>query len=184
MNATEERFDEACAAKGFRVLRSGWPDRIIFNDETGEAAFVEIKREDDSLNENQHFLHKQLRRLFGIRVQIVTVKKSGEVNWPTALPPSSLTSIADEAFDRVRSRTEKGIPILKETFDKFESEWMKKLNSEIEVAHEFQRFAYDMKENYKELKRELLRRANGFDTEFQQQLWDAIHQDVDQDIDS
>jgi hypothetical protein len=60
-------------AKGYEVLRYGWPDMLLYRASDKKAVFLEVKAPTDKMNNYQQRMHQVLREL-GLNVQVFTVK--------------------------------------------------------------------------------------------------------------
>ena len=60
----EHRFKQQAIDKGWKVLKNGWPDYLIYKD--NEIAFVEVKDGSDRLRPNQIEMLKLLSK-FGLK---------------------------------------------------------------------------------------------------------------------
>ena len=89
MNGLTERemaVYKKAVEEGWKVLRHGWPDFLLYNEKENKAVFLEVKALPTSYeikhgtktgygmpSENQEEVHRVLRKL-GHRVQVVHVK--------------------------------------------------------------------------------------------------------------
>lgn len=71
MNPFEEQVKDKYETEGWTVLRSGWPDFLLFKelpDGTTEVKAVEAKSEFDVLRPNQVEMLKILSRIMNVRI--------------------------------------------------------------------------------------------------------------------
>ncbi len=76
-NKREQTVKEEALKLGWDVLRSGWPDFLLYNKYTNEAIFLEVKSFGDCLSKDQKKMHKVLRQL-GFDVRMIRVGKNTE----------------------------------------------------------------------------------------------------------
>lgn len=69
MNTLEEMVRQEFEAKGFTVLKKGWPDFMVIDENNNAAFTVEVKSSIDSLSPEQIRMHECLHRL-GVRTYI------------------------------------------------------------------------------------------------------------------
>lgn len=62
-NKHENRFAQLAHTLGWRVTKQGWPDFVCYDDDSGQAIFVEVKPRGQALSEYQFELMKVLSRL-------------------------------------------------------------------------------------------------------------------------
>jgi hypothetical protein len=77
-NRRESYIRQLAEKKGYKVLRAGWPDFLLYRESDGKSVFLEVKaypktNDDQHLNKAQKEMHKVLKKL-GLNVQIVYVK--------------------------------------------------------------------------------------------------------------
>ena len=75
MNKHEKEFKEELEAKGYKVLRNGWPDFLVQNPEGRVTYAVELKYGDDKLSAPQKEMHRALRKA-GLHIRTHQVFKS------------------------------------------------------------------------------------------------------------
>lgn len=66
--SVEARFKQLATGKGWRTLRSGWPDFLVVRDGV-KPRFVEVKSSTDTLSDNQVELYEALGKA-GIPVYV------------------------------------------------------------------------------------------------------------------
>lgn len=78
-NKRENTVKEEALKLSWEVLRSGWPDFLLYNKHTNEAIFLEVKshNKSGSLSKEQKKIHKVLKKL-GLNVQIIKVGANTE----------------------------------------------------------------------------------------------------------
>jgi len=61
-NPAERKVAEEYAAKGWTVIRGGWPDFLMYREVNGvpEHLGVEVKSDDDTVRPHQELMHKAL----------------------------------------------------------------------------------------------------------------------------
>ena len=66
-NIRERQVQEAGLNDGWEVLSKGWPDFLLYKEETNEALFIEVKRtcksEKHGLSKHQRRMHEILKKL-------------------------------------------------------------------------------------------------------------------------
>jgi len=60
-------------ARGYEVLRYGWPDMLLYRASDKKAVFLEVKSPTDKVNNYQRRMHQVLKEL-GLNVQVFTIK--------------------------------------------------------------------------------------------------------------
>jgi hypothetical protein len=60
-------------AKGYEVLRHGWPDMLLYRASDKKAVFLEVKSPTDKVNAYQRRMHQILKEL-GLDVQVFIIK--------------------------------------------------------------------------------------------------------------
>ena len=81
VNQAEELFVAAADARGKRLYRSGWPDFLCVDRDTGGVCFVEVKNGEDEVSRSQELMFTALERHFTARVLI------WDPRWPMLLTP-------------------------------------------------------------------------------------------------
>lgn len=71
-NKREQLALELAKESGLCVLGRGWPDFLLYNQDTNKATFLEIKSHKDKLSPEQREMHRILRRL-GFIVRVVRI---------------------------------------------------------------------------------------------------------------
>lgn len=76
LNWREEEAREYANKEGWTVLDKGWPDFLLFKEETGECICLEVKSPTDELSREQKKMHWILRKLkIDVRTVVIGGKK-------------------------------------------------------------------------------------------------------------
>ena len=84
MNGSEKQLHDALVAKGFIVLRRGWPDFLVVSPNKDRGFGLELKSKQDKLSEDQRLMHEALAH-FGLPVLVAredfseALRKKGRV---------------------------------------------------------------------------------------------------------
>ena len=70
MTKNHQVIKEYLENKGLLVLKSGWPDYYVINQEAKSGYMIEVKNEKEKLAKNQEVMHNWLR-LIGVPVYVV-----------------------------------------------------------------------------------------------------------------
>lgn len=76
-NRREREIQERAIKAGWEILSKGWPDFLVYKEETNEAIFLEVKRkcknpQQTGLSKHQKRVHQILRNL-GLNVKVVFI---------------------------------------------------------------------------------------------------------------
>lgn len=76
LTVAEQRFVAASDARGKKLYRSGWPDFMCIDKDTGGVCFVEVKFNDDEVRPSQARMFAAMEEHLGVCVMV----------WDPALP--------------------------------------------------------------------------------------------------
>jgi hypothetical protein len=104
VNEDERRVYDALTARGYQVLRNGWPDFLVVDRKWDEAFAVEWKACGDRLRDHQELMHRTLGCHFGIET-LVTGRLDEILGFRPRFRDELMTGYAVRIRDRLRGES-------------------------------------------------------------------------------
>lgn len=79
LNLSEKRFAEIADSRGKKLFRSGWPDFLCVDMDSGGTICVEVKHNDDEVRPSQAVMFAALEKHLNLRVMV------WDQRWPDRL---------------------------------------------------------------------------------------------------